>query len=273
VWLLLRFIDTGKLRFFFAQWFTFLLGFFVLELNVVYPAIATLVVLCIAPRMVRKVVPMFLASAAYMAVHFWAVPLPASGPYKLYWDWHIIPTLFKYVNWSLGTGWLRVLEINSPVIRVFLAALLAAGLGAWLVSKLRRREWIALLYPAWFVIVLAPLLPLRFHMSYEYLTVPTIGFALWGGAAIVDGWAGDGWTRGSTLILVQLYLAISIPVGVAVTASFHERSIRIRNLFQGIEALTREQHDRKVLLKGVTTEILNDVLDHRAFRLIGLNEV
>jgi hypothetical protein len=44
-------------------------------------------------------------------------------------------------------------------------------------------------------------------------------------------------------------------------------------LFQGVEAMTREHPDRKVLLKGVNTEILNDVLDHRAFRLIGLNDV
>ena len=273
IWLLLRFIDTGKARFLLAQWGTFLLGFFVLELNVVYPALATVLVLCIAPRMLRKVLPMFLASAAYMAVHFWVAPLPASGPYKLYWDWHIIPTLFTYVNWSFGTGWLRVLGIDSLSFRSLLALLFAAGLGAVLVAKLRRREWIVLLFPAWVVIVLAPLLPLRFHMMYEYLTVPTIGLALWGGAAAVEGWTADGWKRACTIILMQLYLAVSIPVGFAVTASFHDRSFRIRNLFQGVEALRRDHPDRKVLLKGVNTEILNDVLDHRAFRLIGINEV
>jgi hypothetical protein len=271
--LLLRYIDTGKLRFLLAQWATFLLGFFVLEINVVYPAIATVLVLCIAPRLLRQILPMFLASAVFMAVHFWVAPLPAAGPYKLYWDGHIVQTLLTYVNWSFGTGWLRVLSIDSSSFRLLLALLFAAGLAAFLVSKLRRREWIALLFPAWFVIALAPVLPLRFHMMYEYLTVPTIGLALWGGAAIVNGWAAKGWKRASTLILVQLYLAVSIPVGLAVTASFHDRSFRIRNLFRGVESLTREHPDRKVLLKGVNTEILNDVLDHRAFRLIGVNDI
>jgi hypothetical protein len=273
VWLLLRYIDTGDRRFFLAQWATFLLGFLVLEINVVYPAIATVIALCCAPRLLRKILPMFLASAAYMAIHFWAAPLPTSGPYKLYWDLRIVSTLFTYLNWSYGTGWLRLIRINSSTLRLILAILLSAGLGAFLWSKLRRREGIVLLFPAWFVIVLSPLLPLRFHMQYEYLTVPLIGLALWAGWAAVSGWSAGGWTRACTLLLLAIYVGVSIPVGLAVTTSFHDRSLRIRDLFSRIEATTHDHPDRPLLLKGVNEEIFNDVLIHRAFRLIGVDNV
>jgi hypothetical protein len=177
------------------------------------------------------------------------------------------------LNWSFGTGSLRLIGIDSSALRWTLALLLAAGLGAFLFSKLRRREWMVLIYPAWFVIVLSPLLPLRFHMEFEYLTVPTIGLALWGGAALVAGWSAGGGKRPTALLVAAIYIVVSIPIGRAIAASFHERSIRIRNLFESVESLTREQPHRTVFFKGVSEEIFNDVLYHRAFQLIGINDV
>ena len=273
VWLLLRYIDTGESRFFLAQWVTFLAGFLVLEVNVVYPALATVIVHCLAPRLLRKVLPMFLASAAYMAIHFAVASLPASGPYKLHWDARMVSTLLTYLNWSYGTGRLRDLNINSAALRFSLAIVLTAGLGAFLLSKLRQREKIVLLYPAWFVIVLSPLLPLRDHIDYEYLTVPAIGLAIWGARAIVSGWSAGGWKRAGTLALAGVYVGVSIPVGLHVTASFHDRSLRIREIFHGVEALTRDHPDRTIFFKNVNIEIFNDLLLHRAFRLIGINDV
>jgi hypothetical protein len=277
VWLLLRFIDSGERRFLLAQWATFLVGFFVLELNVVYPALAAVVVFCCAPqsakKLMRVILPMFLASVVYMGIHFWVASLPATGPYKLYWDRHIVTTLFTYVNWSFGTGWLHLVGLDYRALRMGLAIPMAAGLCAVFVSKLRQRQWTVLVFPAWFVIALAPLLPLRFHTDYEYLVVPLIGIAIWGAAAIVDGWSAGGWKRTSALLLLTIYLVVEVPVGLAVTASFHDRSIRIRDLFQRIQILTRDRPDRMVLLKGVNEETFNDVLYHRAFRLIGVDNV
>ena len=120
IWLLLRYIDTNDKRYYLAQWGTFLLGFLVLELNVVYPALATVIALCRAPRIVRKVLPMFVSSILYMALHIAIAPLPASGPYKLYWNWDIIPTLLTYVSWSLGPAWLSLVNLHSPAIRIVL---------------------------------------------------------------------------------------------------------------------------------------------------------
>ena len=273
IWLLLRYIDTNDNRYYLAQWGTFLLGFLVLELNVVYPALATLVALGCAPRIVRKILPMFGASILYMALHISIAPLPASGPYRLYWNWHIIPTLLTYVNWSLGAGWLSLVNLHSLTLRIALTLLLASGLGGFLIWKLRNGDWTVLLYPAWFLIVLAPLLPLRFHMSYEYLTVPVIGLAMWGGAAIMCGWRSAGWRRFATMLLVAIYIAVALPVGHAMTAQFHDRGNRIHDLFLRVKALSEAYPNRIVIFRGVNSEIYNDVIYPRAFRLVGIPEV
>jgi len=202
-------------------------------------------------------------------LHFMVAPLPESGPYQLYWDWRMLPTLISYVNWSFGTGWLRMLNINSFAIRSALALPLAAGLCALLFWKIKQRQWIVLLFPAWFVIVLAPLLTLREHMSYEYLTVPVIGLAMWGGWAIASGWRSQ---RMITVLLAAIYICVSIPVGHAVTAQFHDRSIRIRDAFYAVEALHRDHPDAMVLFKGASTEMFVDMIYHHAFGLIGISE-
>src|SRR5258708_1892427 len=67
-WFLLRYEETGERRFYVAQLVTFILGFFVLELNVVYPAIATVYALCCARHILRRVLPLFAISALYAAM-------------------------------------------------------------------------------------------------------------------------------------------------------------------------------------------------------------
>jgi len=49
-WLFVRFTQSGEKRYYAWQWLVFLLGFGVLELNLIYPAIATLYGICCAPR-------------------------------------------------------------------------------------------------------------------------------------------------------------------------------------------------------------------------------
>ncbi len=210
--LLQRYIETGKRRFWIAQWVVFAAGFGVLELNVVYPALAAVYVWCYAPKtlrpkMLRKILPLFALSAAYMIVHLAVAPLPAGGPYKMYWDWHVLQTLATYSTWALGPAWLSVISVRSFTLRLIIAMALAAGLMAFLLWNLRLRQWKALFFAAWFIIVLSPLLPLQQHISYEYLTVPLIGLAMWAGAAVASGWQSNAWMRGATVLLLATYAA------------------------------------------------------------------
>jgi len=272
-WLLIRYAETGERRFYIAQWVTFLAGFGVLELNVVYPALAAFYALCYAPRLLRKVLPLFAPSIIYMAVHILAAPLPSAGLYKMHWDWHMLPTLVTYAAWSLGPAWLSLVGVHSLFLRVALTASLAAGLIGFLIWKLRRRQWRILLFPAWFVIVLSPLLPLRQHLSYDYLTVPLIGLAMWAGAAVVSGLEAGAWKRIATMLLVATYIAVSIPIGHSLIQLFHDRSIRARDFVYGVASLNKTRPDRIVLLKGVSAELFDDAIYPRALQLVGVREV
>ena len=69
LYLLIRCIDTHRRRYYAALWLVFLLGFGVLELNVVFPAIAAVYALLFARRYLLHVAPMFLVSIAYAIWH------------------------------------------------------------------------------------------------------------------------------------------------------------------------------------------------------------
>ncbi len=192
-WLLLRYDETGERRFFIAQCAMFVLGFFVLEMNVVYPAIAAAYALATGKRaLLIKVIPLFAISLLYTAIHFYFAPLPSSGPYKMHWDLGVISTLIQYWGWALGPGLGRLIGIVSTAIRSTLVWTLTAGLFAFLIRAKRdaasTRAWF---FPAWFLITLCPLLPLHDHIDMEYLTAPTLGLAMWAGWATVAAWRAE----------------------------------------------------------------------------------
>jgi hypothetical protein len=220
-------------------------GFLVLELNVVYPALAAVFALCCARRVLGRVLPLFAASAAYAAVHIVAAPLAAGGPYKMYWDASVFPTLWTYWEWALAP--VRALEAARPWWELGLEACLIAGLLGFLGWMLWRRRWVAAIFPAWFVIALAPVLPLRDHITDYYLTVPLIGLAMWGGWALVSGW--------------QL------------SVSLYNSAKETRRLVLGVAIPSRARPEKTVLLTGVSNGVFSTVVHHHPFRPFGIEEV
>lgn len=73
--------------------------------------------------------------------------------------------------------------------------------------------------------------------------------------------------------MLALYLCVQIPVGQAVTRSFHEMGEYSRRVVFGVLAFTRNQPDRMLLLKGVDDAMFLNVIYNRPFRLFGLNDV
>jgi len=272
-WFLLRYGETGERRFYIAQLVTFIVGFFVLELNVVYPAIATVYALCCARHILRKILPLFGISALYSAIHMAAVRLPSSGPYKMYWDLSMASTLSTYWKWAIGPVRLIFFHIYPSPWRSSLTLFLSLGLAGFLIWKLRQRQWVAAFFPAWFLIVLGPLLPLRDHIDDSYLTVPVIGLAMWGGWALVTGWRAGISGRIVAVSLLAIYLCVSVPVTHVISASFHDRSQQIRNMVLGVTALSQKQPEKMVLLKGVDWEMFWSAVYDRPFRLFGVREV
>ena len=285
-WLLLRYVETGVGRYFIAQCATFVLGFLVLETNVVYPAIAAAYAIASpqarASGLLKKIAPLFVISLIFTIVHIFFAPLPAGGPYQLHWDLRIFSTLTTYWGWALGPGQGRLLGIRSTLIRSSLVWMLTAGLFAFLFRHDRRpprdRQTLALFFPAcffptWFLIALAPLLPLRDHIRPEYLTAPTLGLAMWAGWAIVSGWRANWLGKIAAVSLMTIYAGFSIPVDRAQVRSFHDHSRRIRTFVLSVVDAAHAQQGDMVLLEGVDTEQFDDPISNRAFHLYGIDDV
>lgn len=272
-WLLLRYVDTDDRRYYFAQFVTFILGFGVLELNVVYPALATLYALCCARRILPRILPLFAWSGLYMVLHLVASPLPATGPYKTSWDASIFRTLFTYWKWALGPTRLILLGVQPSQWRSALTTALTIALFGFLIWKLCRREWVGGFLAAWFVIVLTPLLPLRDHIHETYLPVPLIGLAMWGGWALVSGWRAGIPGKIATVALLAIYVAVQIPIGRSITDTYHDRGERIKNMVLGVTALSSQHPEKVVLLKGLTSELFWCAVYHRALRLFGVRDI
>src|SRR5207249_1760560 len=98
----------------------------------------------------------------------------------------MLSTLWMYWKNALGPSRLGLLGIWPSFWRSAATVLLMAGLAVFLFDKLRRREWLAAVFPVWFLAALAPLLPIRDHPTELYLTIPTIGLSIWGSWAIVS---------------------------------------------------------------------------------------
>jgi hypothetical protein len=276
-WLLLRYADTGDWRFYAVQCAIFVLGFFVLELNVVYPAIAAVFAVTWPAarqrKLLLKILPLFAISAIYTWVHLGLAPLHASGPYKMYWDARAFQTFTIYWGYALGPGQGRVIDVRSTFARSIGVWTITIALLAFLVVKLRQRNWIAGLLPAWFVIALSPVLPLRDHIQPEYLTAPALGIAIWAGWAIVTAWRANVAARFAAVAALAIYAGFSIPINQAVVRSFVDRSQRIRTFVLSVTATAGEHPGKLVLLEGVNAEQFNDALYHRAFGLFGIADI
>ena len=130
-YLFMRYAETGRRSFYWAQWATFLLGFGANEINVVYPALAALYAILFARRYWLSTLPMFVVSAAYALIHRLATGAGSGFYYEMdfhpgwlagaLWQyWKILLAVPEYVSSSIGSSW-----IGDVAVLLFTAALLA----------------------------------------------------------------------------------------------------------------------------------------------------
>jgi len=265
---LLRYTETGERRYYWWQWLAFLAGFGAQELNLVYPAIAATYTLLCKPRFWRGTLPMFAVSAAYVAVHQAAAPAPRTGDYAMHFTGSMLRTLGKYWTWSVGPTFLySPLTLPKWVLPAGVA-LVSAGLLAFVVCKWIGGARVAGFFLAWYLILLAPVLPLRDHQTEYYVFLPVLGLAWLGGwACSATG------TRGVAFALTAIYIAMALPTTIATSRWSHDISVRVRRLVEGVEAAHVLHPAQAILLEGVDSELFwNGVLD-RPFRLFGLDQV
>ena len=259
---LVRYAETGERRWWIWQWAAFVLGLGALETNVVYPALAALYALLYARPLIRKVAPMFAVAALSAAVHFSFAPAAHTGPYAPRIDGRVFGTVAVYWDWALG---------RMPVA---LAAALAAVALAFAVRRSMRRDCAPLIALAWFLIPLAPYLPLPEHRMDYYLAVPSVGLALLGAAAIAATLRVRSlrWEALTAACLI-CFLVFSGRLAWATTRWEHDRGQRVHDFVEAVAEIRQSNPGKAILLDGMDNELFWAGMANLPFHAMRIPEV
>jgi hypothetical protein len=140
-------------------------------------------------------------------------------------------------------------------------------LGCGLVRAEYNRRHVALWGLAWFVLTLAPVLPLRDQRMDYYLTIPSIGFAI-GVAAIMGTMA-----RPVAIAWLLAYAGCSLPVIDRGMQFWHDRSHSARRLLEGAQAAHLTHPEQAILLDGVSDALFYAAIYDQGLAAVGLSHV
>jgi hypothetical protein len=270
---LLRFVETGQRRYEVRQWIAFLLGFGALELNIVYPAIAGAFTLLYARKYFRRTLPMFAVSIAYVALHSAVAPMQKTGDYAMHFTGAMFRTLGKYWTWSVGPTFLFTPFTLPKWMLPAGVAVVTLGLLGFAAARVKEGSRLPLFCLAWYVAAIAPVLPLRDHMTEYYVYLPVIGLCWLGGWAAVEAWRSGPLGRAAAVALVAIYGWMVLPEVVVASEWNHAITVRVRDLVEGVAGVHERYPNKAILLDGVDTDLFwNGILD-KPFRLFGLDHV
>ena len=271
--LFIRYAETGRRAFWWWQLVVFILGFGALEINVVYPALAAAYVLFEAPHARRKplilsLAPLWCISIIYFGVHMVVAPLPQQGHYATHVDIKVLETMAIYWRWSLAPQalWAR----SQTAAAIFWIA--GIPLAAFCIRELSRLRYTVLFFVSWFLIALAPVLPLPNHITDYYITIPLIGIAMLAGWGFSEAWRTSWVWPILALIPLFAYLGGMIPVSRTSSRWWLDQSLAVRGLVLGVQAAERTHPGKTVVLDGITSSLFNMAFSDSAFSSIGLKE-
>ena len=266
-------VETGRWSFYFWQVIVFLLGFGALETIVVYPLALLAYCLLMARPHAWKALPLLVPSALYTGVHLWMIPRATSGLYAIHLDWRIFHSLWSYWTWALGApSWASVYRppwlLGSTFVYVLTGILM--GLLAWAVAgsaPSRQRVAASLFGLAWFVLTIAPVLPLRDHQLDYYLTIPAIGLALAATSLLRLA------PRPVAAVWLLIYVSCSVGFIERQMESMYRRSREGQRLIEAVRQARTLHPDKTILLDGVSKSLFYNVIYHQGFLTVGIRDV
>lgn len=279
-WLWLRWVESGETRYRNRMWAVFLAGFLVMETNLMFPVLAAAHALFFAPRFLRKTIPMFVVSAAYLAAHMLLVPKQTAGVYTIHFSPAILDSLRQYWSWTVSpvtVGGQSAVPAPWPEVLGVAGTALLAGFVLW---SIWRRRWQAPLFALWYLILLAPVLPLTGHVVDYYVSLALIGFSMLAGDALACAFRAVGarpawrWAfPAAGIALLVLFVAVSFSAARVASKWFRWRGIRTEMVVRGV-LHARELHPKStILLDGMDIDLFSSVMCDYAFRNFGLFDV
>lgn len=275
--LLIRYDETGKASYWRAQLAVFVLGFGVLEINVIYPALAAAYALFVAHverrrRLLRSCIPLFAISIVYFAIHQYFAPLPKTGPYVVHIDGRIFRALALYGKWSLlPANWQGFGHSRSLGKLILWAGII--WIGAILLLEWRKRRTTILFFACWYLAALVPVLPLPEHHIDYYIAIPTLGLAMLFGFGFTCAVREYGALRWLGLVPLVLFLIGMIPVSRSATHWWLTSSQTVRALVLGVEAAHETHPSKTILLDQIPLSVYSDSIAQDAFYPLGISNV
>jgi hypothetical protein len=278
-------------RHYLLEWLVFLAGFGALELNIVYPLLRGVAGRTGLPncgvgadglrgrkkldyrRFWRQTAAMLAVSLLYFVLHTLAAPSPQTGPYAMHFEPSVLRTLAAYWTWSLGPVYLSVPARVRRWMILLGIGLISIALLVFLVRKLQAGYRAALFCIAWYLITLAPLLPLRDHMTEYYPYIPVIGLAWLGGWGLSEAWKRGGRLRIAAAALALMYVALVLPRTLWASNWNYAMSMEARDLVAGVARARQLHPGEAILLDGIDRDQFVNAIRHRAFLPIGIDRV
>ena len=270
---LLRHIETGRAGWYGLQWVVFLLGFGALELNLVYPFIAAAyTALCARKYLVRTLV-MAPASLVYFVIHNAVAAPPHSGDYAMHYGGPMLHSLSVFWSWSLGPTYMETpLALTKSELRAGVA-ILSLALAVFLWRKIRERRYAAVFTVAWYLIVIAPVLPLSRHLTEYYPYIPAIGLCWLGGWAFAEAWRAHAAWRGVATVLAAVYGVMVLPQTVVAGEWNYDLTERSRHLVEGLAGAHERHPGKGIMLFGVDAPLFWNAIRDRSYQLVGIQHL
>jgi hypothetical protein len=247
-----------------ACWIVYLLGFGTLESMVVFPAVCLAHALLLDPARVRRTVRLLIPAVAYVVLHFAVLGKINRDPaYIKHLDAaSILDTARFYLGMAMdGNAWTPAAAIAVAIV---------SGTAVWLAL---RRDFLPLFGLAWFVLMIAPVLPLRDHRMLYYLAAP--GMAL--GFLFAAGIARAAKVHRAAAIVAAAAALLVISPNVRQSRWIQEwhasRTSETKRLVLGVEAARALHPTKAILLDAISNELFWDAVFDNPFRILGISRV
>lgn len=245
-----RHLDTGRRRFYAAQWAVFLFGFGVMETIVVYPALATALALSLGYRPWKRLAALWAGSVAFYAAHTLFVPKQAgAGVYAMKLD----PAAMAHT----ALFYARHLLAPRPFVDLTAAwggllAALVVGYLAWAAWRRRPEPWLG---AVWLAATLAPYLLLSNQTQVYYLTLPALGFAWLLAGALYEIWTrGERW-RAAAPLLAAVTCLVWVPGALRETREWFQKTDDGRTLYTALQTLRRDHPQDALVVVNARPEL------------------
>ncbi|HLI86927.1 MAG TPA: glycosyltransferase family 39 protein [Bryobacteraceae bacterium] len=270
-YLFLRYAETGQRNYWAWCWAVFLAGFLMMESNIVLPLLAVSYAFLFARPVLRKSLLLLIPSAIYGIAHLAIANRHGTGVYAMHFGFSMLATLGSYLpkafeveSFDSFTG---LPAWYSPVA----AVVFGAALSGFVLWRALRRDWLPAMLVAWFVFLLAPVLPLRDHVVPYYLTLSMIPLSMLAALAVARAWNWRAsWplavgARALATALAIAFLVESVPVAKGGTTWWADNSHQVERLARYVFRLHARCPEAIIVLRNVQSLLFWTGLAHHPF--------